>query len=163
MIEAWRHRLAALSGRERLALGIGTAAALAILVYALLWLPWQQELSRLRAEVPEKARTLAWMEAQAPRAVALSQEAESAGSRPTGLPLLTLLERSANDAGLRDQISRMSPGEAPEQIRVWMDDADFDQWLRWLESLRGAGIRVAEANIDRSVDNRVDIRVTLQR
>jgi len=144
MIEAWRHRLAALSGRERLALGIGTAAALAILVYALLWLPWQQELSRLRAEVPEKARTLAWMEAQAPRAVALSQEAESAGSRPTGLPLLTLLERSA-------------------KIRVWMDDADFDQWLRWLESLRGAGIRVAEANIDRSVDNRVDIRVTLQR
>lgn len=57
----------------------------------------------------------------------------------------------------------MSPGDEPDEVRVWMDDADFDRWLRWLEALKESGIRVTEANIDRSGDSRVDIRITLQR
>lgn len=145
-------------------LGLGVAAAVLIVLYALAWVPWQQELERLRTEVPHKARTLAWMERQAPRVEALlSQEPAADAGGASDLPLLTLLERSATRAEIREQITRMSPGDEADEVRVWMDDADFDRWLRWLESLKESGIRVTEANIDRSGDNRVDIRITLQR
>jgi len=162
-MSAWLQRLADLTAREKLVLGAGSAAALGIVLYALLWVPWQQELERLRQEVPEKARTLAWMKAQAPRAEALVREAASGQGNSAGLPLLTQLERSANNAGIREYITRMSPGDEPDQVRVWMDDAGFDGWLRWLQSLQETGISVAEANIDRAGDNVVDIRATLQR
>lgn len=144
-------------------LGIGVAAAVGIVLYAFTWVPWQQELERLRADVPEKARTLAWMEQQAPRVEALMAETGPDSNNSSELPLLTLLERSATSAEIREQITRMSPGDEPDQVRVWMDDADFDRWLRWLESLQDTGIRVTEASIDRTGSNRVDIRTTLQR
>lgn len=162
-MQAWQQRLSTLTARERWVLGLGVAAAVLILLYAFAWVPWQQELQRLRSDVPDKARTLAWMEQQAPRVEALMAENGPDASGASELPLLTLLERSATRAEIREQITRMSPGDEPDQVRVWMDDADFDRWLRWLESLQDSGIRVTEANIDRTGNNRVDIRTTLQR
>lgn len=154
--------LAALTTRERVALGGGLAAALIIVVYALAWQPWQAELDRLRARVPEKQQTLEWMSAQLARIRELNKGAGT-GSEDSGLPLLTLVERSANQAELRGAITRMNPGEDADQVRIWMDGADFDRWLRWLETLNDGGIVVAEASIDRTADNQVTIRTTLQR
>jgi len=127
MIRALQQRLSLLSRRERRALGGGVAAALLIVLYAVAWAPWQQELDRLRVEVPEKARTLAWMAQQAPRVERLSRDSGGEASGSSGLPLLTLLERSATSAEIRERITRMSPGEEPDTVSVWMDDADFDR------------------------------------
>jgi len=148
--------------RERLMLGGGLVAAAAILAYTLAWEPWQAELGRLRATVPEKQQTLDWMSSQVAQIRQLKENAGSE-SRNSSLPLLTLVERSANQARIREVITRMNPGENADQVRIWMDDADFDRWLRWLEALNDSGIGVAEANIDRSDGNQVTIRTTLQR
>lgn len=140
----------------------GGLAALAIVVYAWAWQPWQAELERLRDRVPEKRETLAWMQAQAERIDGLRGRAAQ-GPSTSGLPLLTLVERSANQVDMREVITRMSPGEQADQVRVWLDDVAFDRWLRWVDALGGSGIDVAEANIDRADDNLVSIRATLQR
>lgn len=44
-----------------------------------------------------------------------------------------------------------------------MDNVAFDEWLQWVDALNDSGIRVAEANIDRTGENLVSIRTTLQR
>lgn len=161
-MNALGEKLAGLSPRERVMVVAGGIAALAIVLYAWVWQPWQTELERLRDRVPAKRETLAWMQAQAERIEALRARSEQAPST-SGLPLLTLVERSANQVDMREVITRMSPGEEADQVRVWVDDVAFDRWLRWVDALGGSGIEVAEANIDRSDDNLVSIRATLQR
>lgn len=161
-MSAFTDKLAALSARERIVLMIGAGAAVAIVLYSLAWQPWQAEISRLGAQVPEKRATLEWMTSQADRIDNLSARA-AGDAEESGLPLLMLVERSANQVEIRDLITRMSPGDDADQVRIWMDNADFDRWLRWLETLEGSGIEVAEANIDRAQENRVNIRTTLQR
>lgn len=143
-------------------LGGGLTAAAAILVYTLAWEPWQAQLESLRTSVPEKRQTLQWMATQVEQIQGLKKNGGSA-STDTGLPLLTLVERSANQAEIRQVITRMNPGENADQVRIWMDDADFDRWLLWLDSLNDSGIAVAEANVDRTAENQVTIRTTLQR
>lgn len=155
-------KLAILSSRERFVLLGGGLLTLCLILYALAWQPWQNELNRLRAQIPAKEETLAWMRAQAAQVEVLSARSKR-GADQSGLPLLTLIERSANQVEIREAITRMSPGEKEDQVRIWMDNADFDRWLRWLKTLDDSGIEVAEANIDRSVENQVSIRTTLQR
>lgn len=163
LMNALTEKFAGLSPRERLIVVLGGAAAVVIVLYAAVWQPWQAELERLRAQVPAKQQTLAWMEAQAARIDSLSAQSAADESPESGLPLLTLVERSANQVGMREVITRMSPGEEADQVRVWLDDVAFDDWLQWVDALNGSGIRIAEASIDRSAENLVSIRITLQR
>lgn len=161
-MNALTEKLATFSPRERVVLFGGGILTLALVLYALAWQPWQNELNRLRSQIPVKKETLAWMQSQAGQAKTLAVRS-SRGANQSGLPLLTLIERSANQVDIREAITRMSPGEKEDQVRIWMDNADFDRWLRWLKTLDDSGIEVAEANIDRSVENQVSIRTTLQR
>jgi type II secretory pathway component PulM len=154
--------LASLSTRERNLLAAGAVVALVIVLYSLAWRPWQDELNRLRVQVPEKEQTLAWMKAQSAQIRSLVGSAK-ATSAESGLPLLTTIERSANQVAIRKAITRMSPGDKDNQVRIWMDNADFDVWLRWLQTLKTRGIEVVEVNIDRSAEGKVNIRATLQR
>lgn len=161
-MSALTESLAGLSPRERLMVVAGGVAALVIVLYSLVWQPWQTELERLRSQVPQKEQTLAWMQAQAAQIETLRGQSADA-SAPSGLPLLTLVERSANRVEMRDAISRMSPGDEEDQVRVWMDNVAFDRWLLWVDALSTSGIDITEVNIDRSAENLVSIRATLQR
>lgn len=161
-MNALTERLTGLSTREQVVLVGGGVLALVVVLYTLAWRPWQEELNRLRIRVPEEEQTLAWMRTQAARVQSLKKSSNTAAEQ-TGLPLLTLVERSANEVEIRKAITRMSPGDKDNQVRVWMDKADFDLWLRWLKALQAAGIEVADANIDRASENKVNIRATLQR
>ncbi|MFZ0487584.1 MAG: type II secretion system protein M [Arenicellales bacterium] len=161
-MNALTERLTGLSTREQVVLVGGGVLALVVVLYTLAWRPWQEELNRLRIQVPEEEQTLAWMRTQAAQVDSLTKSSNTAAEQ-TGLPLLTLVERSANEVEIRKAITRMSPGDKDNQVRVWMDKADFDLWLRWLKALQAAGIEVADANIDRASENKVNIRATLQR
>ena len=154
-------KLAQLSGRERLVLLGGGAAALLLLGYALVWQPWQDELNRLRLQVPAKEADLRWMKEQADRVRPLLRR--NGTRRANETPLLTVVEQSARSADLREVIRRMGPGETEHQVRVWLTEADFNRWLGWLEALRDQGVEVVAATVNRGRDNRVTIRATLQR
>lgn len=149
-----------LSRRERLIVGLGGAAAIVIFGYVLVWEPWQRALQRLRVQVPTQIETLTWMQAEAARVAPLrSRRGDGA---PSGMPVLTVIERSARDAQLRDAIRRIQPGRDNE-VQVWLSNVAFDTWLRWIDALSRQGIDVVAANVDRAPDDTVNVRVTFQR
>ncbi len=149
-----------LSRRERLIVGFGGAAAIVIIGYVLVWEPWQRALQRLRVQVPTQIETLTWMQAEAARVAPLrSRRGDGA---PSGMPVLTVIERSAREAQLRDAIRRIQPGRDNE-VQVWLSNVAFDTWLRWIDALSRQGIDVVAANVDRAPDDTVNVRVTFQR
>jgi general secretion pathway protein M len=154
-------RFQSLTQRERVVLGIGGISALLIVVYSFVWQPWQEELNRLRIQVPLKKETLAWMRQQQSLVNPLIKKANRK-SNTSDTPLLTVVERSAKQSKMDAYIRRMSPGE-DGQVKLWLTDADFEQWITWLEKLRKAGVEVESASINQAGNNRVTIRVTLKR
>jgi len=151
-----------LNARERSVLSLGALAVVSILLYALVWEPWQSDLRRLRQQVPQQKTTLAWMQQQAAAVKPLLQRIARANPG-RDLPLLTVVEQTAREAGLRDAIRQMQPGDEGE-VRIWIQDAYFDPWLKWTETLRKQGIESSAVTVNRSPQpNRVNIRMTLVR
>jgi len=150
-----------LSSRERLVLGFGGLVVALIIGYAMLWHPWQQELSRLRQRVTQQKADLAWIQAQA----SVVKRVAASTTRPKNeaqTPLLTIIERTADSARLRDAIRSITPGEGGE-VRLQTSEIPFDPWLRWMDTLRQRGVRVVAANITRAGEDRVTIRFTVAR
>jgi len=150
-----------LSQRERAILVFGGIASAFILIYSLVWEPWQDELARLRTQVPVKQETLDWMQKQT-RDIGPLIEKANQQKQSGNAPLLTVIEKSARQSKINPYIRRMAPGEG-EQVKIWMTEADFDKWLIWLEALRKQGVEVESATVNRAKDNKVTIRMTLQR
>lgn len=154
----------ALAARERSMITLGLIAVVAIVIWATLWEPLQIKLTQLRAEVPEKQATLAWMQSQAGRVQQLQQQAANRARQPTdGTPLVTVIEQTAADVNIRNVIRRIEP-EDDNSVKVWLTDAYFDPWIQWAEVLKQRGVQVAQANVDKGAENNtVTIRATFTR
>ncbi len=150
-----------LNTRERQVLALGGVVLVVILVWALIWVPWHDELRRLRVQVPAKQATLLWMQEQAELATPLLS-LQNRGAQ-NDVPLLTIVESTATNVKMRNMIRRMSPGEEEGQVKVWLTDASFDDWLLWLEQLRKEAVEVVSTTISRNEGGKVTIRMTLQR
>lgn len=156
-----KQRIQSLNDRERQFLGWGVVGALAILAYAFVWQPWQEELDRLRTGLPIKQETLAWMREQAVKIGPLVRQIE-ARKQTDAEPLLTVIERSAQQSAIDGNIRRMALDEE-QRVNIWLTDVDFNRWVVWLERLRSIGVEVNTAVVSRSRGNTVTARVTLQR
>ncbi len=155
--ETW----AGISPRERLMLSVGLVAVFGILAYAQVWQPWQDALQRLRAQVPVKQETLNWMQREAQNVAPLMARKQQQPDQD-GTPLLTVVESTAKQANIHGSIRRISPGEENE-VKIWLTDATFENWLQWLEVLRQRNVEVASATVNRATNNKVTIRVTVVR
>ncbi len=152
--------LSSLSLRERLLIGATLLLGLLMLVYLYVWEPKMNQLQNLRdVKVPYSEQTLAWVK----------QALERAKNQPAGEvekiiegPLLTVIEQTAEQAGVRASIRRIQPNQA-RAVKIWMEEVSFDNWLRWLDMLRQQNVFVDRASIARSSPGLVTIRVTLAR
>lgn len=152
-----------LRARERIMLVGGASVALVILAYVYIWQPWHKELVHLRDGLPAKREALSWMQHQAELAKPLlAQRTGTASSSTQTIPVLTVIERTANRVKLRKAIRRMQPG-TENDVKVWLSDASFDVWVRWVELLKQNGIEVTSVVINRADNNQVSIRVVFQR
>lgn len=156
--EYWR----SLSGREQLTLGLGGIVVAAIMFYVIVWEPWHKELNRLRAQVPQKIETLAWMKQQLKVAQVLQKQRPGGGGTNQSIPLLTVIEQTANKAAMRKSIRRMQPTEN-NAVQVWLDELYFDNWLKWIDLLQKRGIDVNNVTVSRAQTNTVSIRATFAR
>lgn len=156
MLESFK----ALSQRERILIGAGGAIALLMLIYTYLWEPKMQSLKQLKTvQVPQSEQTLAWVK----------QALLSAQNRPAQAqekiiegPLLTVIEQTAEQAGIRAAIRRMQPNQA-KSVKIWMEDVPFDAWLSWVAMLRRQNVFVERASIVRETPGLATIRCTLAR
>ncbi|WP_370291918.1 type II secretion system protein GspM [Thalassolituus sp.] len=87
-----------------------------------------------------------------------AQFAGSGSGASGNKPLLSVVSQEARKAGIA--LTRYEQDGAA--LRVWVDDASFDDAMRWIESLaRRQGVVATQANIDRDAQpGRADIRIT---
>jgi general secretion pathway protein M len=157
LISKWNE----LGERDRLVLGLGGILVLMILLYTFIWEPWHSSLDELSVQVPAKRLAMQHISFQAEIAATITATG-GGGAEQERKPLLTVVEDTARRARLRDVIRQMTPGEEEGQVRIWLSDAPFDSWLTWVDTLaREHGVDVITATVQRSEENKVDIRATL--
>lgn len=150
--------------RERWLIALGGGLLAVVVPYVAFWEPLVERTATLEAEVAEQREDLAWMRRAAREIEAQRGEDEGAGEPITDdRSLLSVVDRSARRSGLEDALSRVQP-EDGDTVRVWMDDAPFDDLVSWLDALqRTSGVRVDSMSVERTrQDGIVDARLTLE-
>jgi len=150
-----------LNQRQQLVLGAAALVLLAALLFLWVWEPLMESRDQERERVAAQRALLDWLEVVEPAANALRQ----GPTRPRdlgGRSLLGLADQTARGAGLAGSLTRIEPvGE--NQVRVWLDEADFTATMRWLETLSiNHPVRTAQLEVERGrAAGMVNVRVTL--
>lgn len=135
--------------REQQALVIGAAALLLMLLYLILWQPFVDAVDEQRIKVKNQQVTLDWMEQNLPEILAMRNQRRMAGNTRTNEALLTLVDRTAKQKQLRQQIKRIKP-QGDDKVQLWVEEAVFDTLLQWLGGLTTQyGVQIESLNIDR--------------
>ncbi len=155
-----------LQPRERLILGFGAVIVAMILFYALLLQPLYRALNHMEGVLPSLRSNLVWMrqtDELLERGGNISVESSIEGANES---LLSVVESTARRANIRKSIQQMVPTRENDEVRVVLEDADFNQWVRWVDSLykrNGVDIRQVSAERDEDQPNIAEIRVTFFR
>lgn len=157
-MKAWWETL---SGRERWLLVGGAGLSLALLLYALVWLPFQASHRRLRQSVVEQRADLAAMRQMAEEVRRLA--GSSGQPPPDGRSLLTLVDQTARAAGLGAALKRVTP-QGEDRLGVQFDAVAFDQLLPWLGALeREHRLVLVNLSVDRTpITGLVNARLVVQ-
>ncbi|MDG4551991.1 MAG: type II secretion system protein GspM [Candidatus Contendobacter sp.] len=157
-MKAWWESL---SRRERFLIAGGAVLALALLLHALAWQPFQASHRRLRQSVAEQRAELAAMR----RTVEAIRRLEESGKAPTvadDRSLLTLVDQTARTAGLGAALKRVAP-QGENRLGVQFDAVEFDRLVPWLGMLeRDHRVAIVNLSVDRVAAGRVNARATVQ-
>lgn len=154
--------LQARSARERQVLAGGALLLAALLLYLLAWEPLAQREQELATRVAQQRTQLAWLAGAASEARALTRR-ERVPEAQDGASLLSVIDRSAAQAGLGAALQRLAP-EGEQGVRVWLDDASYAATLQWLDTLGRHGIHVVSVQMERhATRGRITARLLLGR
>lgn len=155
-----------LQDRERWLFGAGAVFVLGASLYAVVWVPFLQDLDQLRRGVAEQRAELVWMRAAAQEIKVLENSANDPQlprDRDKGRSLLTLVDQTARAAGLDKAMQRVEP-QGNEKVIVRLEQASFDTLTGWLAQLtRDHAIETVNALVDRqAASGFVNARIILQ-
>ncbi|MEW8049091.1 MAG: type II secretion system protein M [Candidatus Thiodiazotropha sp.] len=159
MKEWWQSK----TPQEHMALMIGAAAILLLLVYLLLWRPFNQALDKKALLVESQQLTLNWMQDNLDLVKSLRNQQRGKGTG-SNEALLTLVDRTAKKIRLRQQIQRIKP-QGDNAVQLWIEEAPFDTIIKWLGQLTQThAIEIDSLTIDRQdKPGLVNARLVLQR
>ncbi len=152
--------ISSLSARERGLLSAMGLLAILLMFYMLLWEPTQLRLNDLRErQLPQSEQTLAWVK----QALANAQNNSSVEvEKIIEGPLLTVIEQTAEKAKVRSAIQRMQPNQN-QQVKIWMNEVEFDSWLRWVALLQQQNVEIDRASVATNTPGLVNVRMTVVR
>ncbi len=131
-----------LQPRERIAIALGGAIIVLILVWSFAWMPLRSASLNLDASLAEKYSLLADVSRLQPSGAPPNPAATSAES------LVLIVDQTHRAHGLGGTLSRNQP-DGENGIRVAFQRVPFAQLVSWLGALRqGHGIVVVTANLD---------------
>ncbi|MCG7904983.1 MAG: type II secretion system protein M [Candidatus Thiodiazotropha taylori] len=149
--------------QEHLAMIVGGTAVLLLLIYLIVWRPFQQSLEQKALLVKSQESTLQWMKDNADlvKNMRSNQPGKGAASNEA---LLTLVDRTAKRIQLRQQIKRIKP-QGDDSVQLWVEQASFDTLIRWLGQMtQEYALNIESLNIDRQdAPGLINARVVLQR
>ncbi|MCG7894432.1 MAG: type II secretion system protein M [Candidatus Thiodiazotropha taylori] len=151
------------TSQEHLAMIVGGTAVLLLLIYLIVWRPFQQSLEQKALLVKSQESTLQWMKDNADlvKNMRSNQPGKGAASNEA---LLTLVDRTAKRVQLRQQIKRIKP-QGDDSVQLWVEQASFDTLIRWLGQMtQEYALNIESLNIDRQdAPGLINARVVLQR
>ncbi|MGB5472198.1 MAG: type II secretion system protein M [Gammaproteobacteria bacterium] len=159
-MKAW---LESLAPRERLMVMAAAALVALLIVYAVIWSPLRGGYLELRDNVAGQRDTAVWMQESA-QLLAQLKGSGAGGQGLRGQSLLSLADSTARAGGLASALKRVEP-EGANSVRVWLENASFDQLIQWLGSLAERyGVNADTVSMERVGDaaGRVNARLTLQ-
>lgn len=159
-----------LEKRERWILGLGGVLVSFILFYALILKPWHRALSEMSDRVPSLRENLVWM-MQASEMVQNGNVVNTVrASKDLNKSLLSVVEQTARTSKVNKFIQQMVPGNNiktnVEQVNVVLEEANFNQWVRWVDDLaNNYAVNIKQVSIESETDepNIVELRVTFER
>ncbi len=147
--------------REQRLLAGGAALLAALLLYLLAWEPLAEREARLASRVSQQRDQLAWMQGAAAELRNLAPTAPA--GQADDASLLSLIDRTAGEAGLGPAVRRLAP-EGDREVRVWLGDAPYLATVRWLEGLARLGVVPRTVQMERhEKSGRVEARLLLGR
>lgn len=157
---AWWQQLEARQQRVILAAGV---ILLALLVYLQLFEPMAEARQAERERVAQQQALLGWLEAIEPTVDRVRTQQRPTAERD-GRSLLGLTDQTARAAGLAGALTRIEPS-GEQQVRVWLDGADFVATMSWLQDFsRDHAVEITQLSMDRAQrPGQVNVRLTLER
>lgn len=149
-----------LAPRERLMVSGAAVVVVLLLAYLLVVEPLQQRRAMLERGVVAQRELLTWMrDAVVPLR---GNTGESENGR--GQSLFAVVDRSARATVLAGALQRVQP-EGQGNVRVWFEDAPFDDLVRWIATLqREHGVAVNTLAVQQTdTAGLVNARLTLER
>lgn len=149
----------ALAPRERRMVVVGAAAVALLIVYLAVVEPLAQRRAQLEQGVAAQRTLLAWMNE-------VGDRVRTAGPQRVGNgdSLFATVDRSVRATALAGSVQRVQP-EGQQTVRVWLDNAPFDELVRWVGMLdREHSVVVSALTAERTqASGMVNARLTLER
>jgi len=149
LIEDFKSRWQGLQTREQRLLRYGAVILGLLFFYLLVMDPVYSG----RDEAEQRLRTAQEAFSVAQRQAFDLKAASSNPAAPESGSLLTQVESSAQQQGLRSALKRLQPS-GDNQIQVSLEGASYSQLMQWLSHLNRAGVRAERVDIqlDRNTD-----------
>lgn len=158
-MKEWWHNL---QQREQRVLLAGGAALVVLMLYTLVWDPYQQEMRRLHETVAAKRLDLASMQ-QAAAEIETLRRSGAGGSLPSGQSIMGIIDSSAKQFSVGAGIKRIQP-EGERSVKVWAEQVSFDDLIHWLDDVQKKyGIAIHTISVERQeVNGLVNVRMELR-
>lgn len=153
-----------LAPRERLFVGVGLLAVAVIVLYGLLWVPFDKSHKQLAADVEAWERSLT--ELKPLKAILGTQPGNARVVAPAANQTpVVIVDQTARSRGLDRALKRSQPTTSTG-IRVEFEDVAFDDLVLWLGDLSTQyGLVMQQGSFSRSATGigRVNSTLTLER
>lgn len=130
-----------LTEREQILVLVSAVVVVIGAFYWLLWSPLNASLERNRASVESKQADLAWVKKNANRAIQLRNSGGASRSFNGSLPQAV----NQTASRVRIAIARMQP--QGDELKVWVDEAPFNDVLSWLQALENMGVKIIDVDV----------------
>ena len=149
-----------LEPRERKFLMAAGIVLVIAFVYFILWQPVVKKVNRLEKSTVEQQKLVTWMKTTAIEVKQLRRASGPVVNIPKGRSLLGVIDKTTKMRKLDTAVKRVKP-EGDSKARVWLEGADFNTIIRWVEELqRQQGVKVVNAVVDRTKElGKVDARI----
>lgn len=136
----WRGR----SQRERTLLGVAAAVVAFGVLYGLVYAPVERARARLAQRLPQLRAEQRLLTAQVAEIERLRAQGKAGAAAAE--PLVRRVEASAMANGLRERVQSLAAlGDGG--VQVVTGSGPLEGWLRWLQDLRGQGVRVQSCRV----------------
>ena len=155
-----------LEQRERLVLGWGAIFVVVIVVHTFVWQPWRDALNFMEQSVRQMRVDSVWMRQQDELVITGAVSTRQEAARGANQSLLSIIQQTARQANIDKSIQQMVPSQEGEEVRVTLENVDFNRWVGWIDNLyKNYAVDISQLSAEKEDEtpNKAEVRVIFVR